>query len=218
MLILGLTGGIAMGKSVAARLLRGLGVPVHDADAAVHRALARGGAAVASVGEHFPGSVRDGAVDRAALGARVFGDPAALARLERILHPLARESARRFLAASSRRRARAVVLDIPLLFETGAAARLDGVIVVSAPSWLQRARALRRPGMTPAKLAAILARQAPDALKRRRADAVVTSALGLARTRRDLARALRRLGIRRARAWRPGGGGDSANLRRFARS
>jgi dephospho-CoA kinase len=194
--VLGLTGGIAMGKSTAARLLRDLGVAVHNADAAVHALLAAGGAGVAAVDAAFPGVVRDGAVDRAALGARVFGDPAALGRLEAILHPLARRSAAAFLAAARRRRARVVALDIPLLFETGAGSRVDAVIVVSAPAWLQRARALRRPGMTPAKLAAILARQTPDAEKRRRADAVVASGLGVARARRDLARALRRLAPR----------------------
>jgi len=203
-LILGLTGGIAMGKSVAARLLRDLGVPVHDADAAVHRLLAPGGAAVAAVAAAFPGVARGGGIDRAALGRLVFADPAALARLEAILHPLARRSADAFLAAAARRRARVVALDIPLLFETGARARLDGAIVVTAPGWLQRARALARPGMTAARLAAIVARQTPDAEKRRLADAVAVSSLGRARTRRDLARALRRLAARRPRAWRPG--------------
>jgi len=203
-LILGLTGGIAMGKSIAARLLRDLGIPVHDADAAVHRLLAPGGAAVAAIGAAFPGVVRDGAVDRAALAKRVFGDRAALVRLEAIVHPLARRSAADFLAAAARRGARIVVLDIPLLFETGAEARLDGVVVVTAPAWLQRMRALRRPGMDAGRLEAILARQTPDAEKRRRADAVAVSSLGMARTRRDLARALRRLGARRGRAWRPG--------------
>ena len=185
-----------MGKSTAARLLRGLGVAVHDSDAAVHALLAKGGACVAAVGAAFPGVVRDGAVDRGRLGARVFADPVALARLEAILHPLARRAADGFLAAARRRRSRVVALDIPLLFETGARPRVDAVIVVSAPAWLQRVRALRRPGMTEAKLAAILARQTQDAEKRRRADVVVASGLGIARARRDLARALRHLAPR----------------------
>jgi dephospho-CoA kinase len=204
MLIVGLTGSIGMGKSTAARQLRLLGIPVHDADAAVHRLLIRGGAAVAPIAAQFPGVVRDGIVDRAALGARVFGNRAALARLEAIVHPLVRRSSCAFVAAQARRRARLVVLDIPLLFETGAERRLDAVLVVTAPAWLQRARVLRRADMTEAKLAGILARQTPDALKRRRADAVVSSAHGIARTHRALARVLRRLGRQAARVWRPG--------------
>lgn len=204
MRVIGLTGSIAMGKSTAARLLRRRGVLVHDSDAAVHRLLARGGEAVAAVEAAFPGVVMDGVVDRGALGARVFGDAAALERLERILHPLARASSRRFVAQQARRGARLVVLDIPLLFETRAERSLDAVIVVTAPAWLQRARVLRRPGMTEAKLAAILARQTPDHEKRRHADAVVTSALGVARTRRDLQSALRRLTASGRRRWGPG--------------
>ncbi len=205
MLILGLTGSIAMGKSVAARLLRRRRIPVHDADAAVHGLLARGGAAVPAVAAAFPGTVMDGAVDRRLLGARVFGDPPALRRLEAILHPLARRSAARFCAAAARRRAPVVVLDVPLLFETRAEARVDAVIVVSAPAWLQRARALRRSGMTRERLAAILALQLPDADKRRRADSVVSSAQGVAATGRGLARALERLARRGGRRrWKPG--------------
>lgn len=204
MLILGLTGSIAMGKSVAAGLLRRGRIAVHDADGAVHALLARGGAAVPLVEAAFPGCVKDGAVDRKTLGALVFADQAALRRLEAILHPLARRRAAAFVATAARRRARLVVLDIPLLYETGAQARLDGVLVVSAPAWLQRARALRRPGMTPARLAAVLALQTPDAEKRRRADAVITSAQGVARTRSDLDKALVRLGRRAPRRWKPG--------------
>lgn len=204
MLVIGLTGSIAMGKSTASRLLRRLGIRVHDADAAVHRLLAPGGDAVAAVGALFPEAMRDGVVDRQALGARVFGDRAALSRLEGILHPLARRSTQAFLAAAARARARLVVLDVPLLFETQAQRRVDAVLVVSAPAWLQRQRVLRRPGMTPEKLAAILARQMPDHAKRRRADAVVTSALGIARMSRDLTRALARLRERAPRSWKPG--------------
>jgi dephospho-CoA kinase len=201
MLIVGLTGSIAMGKTVAARLLRRRRIPVHDADASIHALTGKGGAAVAAVAAAFPGCVRDGVVDRQELGRRVFGDPAALRRLEAILHPLARRAARDFVAAAARRRRPLVVLDIPLLYETGAERRLDAVVVVSAPAWLQRQRALRRPGMTPEKLDAILARQMPDRVKRRRADRVVPSSLGLAVTGRALAAALRGL---RARRWRPG--------------
>ncbi|MBM3523705.1 MAG: dephospho-CoA kinase [Alphaproteobacteria bacterium] len=204
MRLIGLTGSIAMGKSTAARLLRRRGLFVHDADAAVHRLLARGGSAVAAVEAAFPGIAKDGAVDRRALGARVFGDAAALARLEAILHPLVRHDTRAFCARHARRRARAVVLDIPLLYETRAETHLDAVVVVTAPAWLQRARVLRRPGMTVAALAAILARQTPDREKRRRADALASSALGIGRTWRDLARGLRRLERTGAGAWRPG--------------
>jgi len=201
MLIVGLTGSIAMGKTVAARLLRRRRIPVHDADACIHALTGKGGAAVAAIAAAFPQSVRDGVVDRQALGRHVFGDPSALKRLEAILHPLARRAARDFVAAAARRRRPMVVLDIPLLYETGAERRLDAVIVVSAPAWLQRQRALRRPGMTPERFAAILKRQVPDRVKRRRADRFVPSSLGLAVTGRALAAALRGL---RAHRWRPG--------------
>ena len=204
MLIVGLTGSIAMGKSVAARLLRRRRVAVHDADAAVHRLIGVGGSAVGAVGAAFPGSVRDGAVDRQALGRLVFSDAKALSRLEAILHPLARGAARDFIAVAARRRCRLVVLDIPLLFETSAEKSVDAVFVVSAPGWLQRSRALRRPGMTPEKLDAILARQVPDAVKRRRADHVLPSGRGFAATDRALCAALRALGTQRGRSWKPG--------------
>lgn len=189
MIVLGLTGSVGMGKSTAAAMFRRLGVPVHDSDGAVHRLLARNGAAVKRVATEFPGVLRkDGAVDRAALGARVFGDAAALARLERILHPLVRQSQQRFLAAARACRASLVVLDVPLLFETGGEHRCDKVVVVSAPAFLQRARVMARPGMTEARLRAILAKQMPDAEKRRRADYVVPSGLGRAVTFRRLRR------------------------------
>lgn len=186
MIVLGLTGSIGMGKSTAARMLRRMGVPVCDSDAIVHGLLARGGAAVAPIGATFPGVVRDGAVDRQALGAAVFGNPAALARLEAIIHPRVRAAQRRFLRIQARRRAPVAVLDIPLLYETGAEKRVDAVMVVSAPAAVQRARVLARPGMTPEKFAAILARQMPDAEKRRRADFVIPSGLGKAYTARVL--------------------------------
>ena len=204
MLLVGLTGSIAMGKSVAARIVRRARIPVHDADAAVHALMARGGAAVAALAAEFPGCVRDGTVDRAALRQRISGDDAARRRLEAIIHPLVREATRRFVARHARARRRMVVLDIPLLYETRAEKRLDAVVVVSAPAWLQRARALRRPGMTPGLLATFLSWQVADAGKRRRADAVATSALGQARTRRDLLAALRLIEARNGRAWKPG--------------
>lgn len=189
MRVLGLTGSIGMGKSTAAAALRREGVPVHDADAAVHRLLGRGGAAVAAVEAAFPGVTGDGAVDRQALGRRVFGDPAALARLEAILHPLVQRATRRFLARARRARRPLAVLDIPLLFETGGDRRCDAVIVVSAPRFVQRARVLKRRGMTPDRLAGIEGRQMPDAQKRRRADVVVPTGLD----RRTALRALRQV-------------------------
>ncbi len=178
MKILGLTGSIGMGKSTAAAMLRRLGVPVHDADATVHALFAPGGKAVAAVDAAFPGVVKGGAVDRAALGAKVFGDDAALKRLEAIVHPLVRAAEHDFLARHRRRHTPLVVLDIPLLFETHGEARCDVVAVVSAPSFLQAARVLARPGMTRARLDAVLAKQMPDGQKRRRADVVIPTGLG----------------------------------------
>ncbi|MBI1244624.1 MAG: dephospho-CoA kinase [Alphaproteobacteria bacterium] len=191
MRVLGLTGSIAMGKSTAARLLRRMGIPVYDADAEIHRLLARGGAGVTPVEAAFPGTVHDGAVDRAALGARVFGDPAALRRLEKILHPLARAAQRAFLDRHMRARTKLVCLDVPLLYETMGERRCDLVVVVSASPAIQRQRALARPGMTPEKLAGILARQMPDAKKRVLADIVAVTGLGHLVTLRALAKAAR---------------------------
>ena len=191
MLIFGLTGSIAMGKSTAAGMLRRLGVPVHDSDAAVRQLLTEGGAGVAPVERSFPDAVRGGVVDRQALGAHVFADPEALNTLESLLHPLVAAEARQFLKRAARSHAALVVLDIPLLFETGAERRCDATIVVSAPALVQRQRALARPGMTAAKLDGILARQLPDAEKRRRADFVVPSGLGRAVTLHALRRVVR---------------------------
>lgn len=191
MKVIGLTGSIAMGKSTAAKLFRRLRVPVHDADATIHALLAKGGAGVAPVAAAFPGVARDGAIDRAKLGAAVFADAASLARLEAILHPLAARARDAFLARHRRNRTKRVVLDVPLLFETGGERRCDIVVVVSASSTLQRMRALARPGMTPEKLAGILARQMPDPVKRRRAGVVAISGLGYLPTLRGLKRALR---------------------------
>jgi dephospho-CoA kinase len=194
MIVLGLTGSVGMGKSTAATMLRRLRVPVHDSDAEVHRLLGPGGRAVAAVAVAFPSARKGDRIDRPTLGRLVFGDPAALKRLESILHPRVRAAQKRFLAACRRRCAPVVVLDIPLLFETGGERRLDGVIVVSAPASLQRARVLRRPGMTEARLAAILAQQMPDAEKRRRARWVVPTGLGQAVTLKKLKAILREVG------------------------
>lgn len=193
MILLGLTGSIGMGKSTAAAMLRSLGVPVHDADATVHRLLGKGGAAVPAVEAAFPGVVKQGAVDRVALGAIVFGNPEKLRRLERILHPMVRQAERRFLRQMRLRRRKMAVLDIPLLYETGGERRVDAVIVVSAPARIQAMRVLRRPGMTPAKYRAILAKQVPDSEKRRRADFVVTTGLSRAQSLRQLKRIVRLL-------------------------
>jgi dephospho-CoA kinase len=186
-IILGLTGSIGMGKSNAAAMLRHLGVPVFDADAVVHRLLARGGAAVHEVDAAFSG-VRDeaGGIDRQRLGRRVFGDPQALRRLERILHPKVRAAEHRFVARARARQEKLIVLDIPLLFETHGAARCDYVLVVSAPARLQRERVMRRPGMTARRFGEILRAQLPDSQKRKRADFVVRTALSKAATLRRL--------------------------------
>jgi dephospho-CoA kinase len=176
MFILGLTGSLGMGKSTTARFFAEEGVPVHDADATVHRLYE--GEAVAAIEAAFPGSAADGKIDRAKLAARVLGDDAALKRLEAIVHPLVNAAERRLIAEAKARGEKIAVLDIPLLFETGAEKRVDAVVVVSAPSEVQRSRVLERPGMTMEKLEAILARQMPDAEKRRRADFVVDTSRG----------------------------------------
>jgi dephospho-CoA kinase len=194
MIVLGLTGSIGMGKSAAAATLRRLGVPVFDADAEVHRLLAPGGVAVTAVEAAFPGVRRaEGGIDRQRLGQRVFNDPAALRRLEAILHPLVRAAERRFVARARTRRERLAVLDIPLLFETGGGVRCDFVVVVSAPARLQRERVMRRPGMNAARLAGILDAQMPDREKRRRADFVVPTALGRGASYRRLAAIVQQL-------------------------
>jgi dephospho-CoA kinase len=180
MFVIGLTGSIAMGKSTTARLFAEAGVPVHDADAAVHKLYEN--AAVAAIETAFPGTTKAGKVDRVALGQRVLGDPAALHKLESIVHPLVREGEARFLAEMEAAGAKVVVLDIPLLFETGGENRVDAVVVVSAPPEMQRARVLER-GVSLERLEALLARQAPDAEKRRRADFVVDSSQGIEHAR-----------------------------------
>ncbi len=180
MIILGLTGSIGMGKSTTAKLFAEEGAPVFDSDAAVHALYAPGGAAAAPVGASFPGvGDAESGIDRAALGALVLGDDAAIARLEAIVHPLVREAQADFLRRQLAAGAPFVVLDIPLLFERGGDKMMDAVVVVTCPPEVQRARVLARPGMDEAKLAQILARQVPDAEKRRQADFLVNTAFGI---------------------------------------
>ena len=193
MKIVGLTGGIGMGKSTAAAAFRKARIPVFDADAAVHRLQMRGGRAVRQIGMKFPGAVRDGAVDRAALRRAVLGNPKALACLEGILHPMVRDEERAFVGRARRAGKRAVVLDIPLLFETGGNHRVDRVVVVSAPRSVQKHRVRSRRRMTEADLAAVIARQMPDAEKRRRADVVVRTGLSRHHSLRSLRRVIQEL-------------------------
>ncbi|MBN9232814.1 MULTISPECIES: dephospho-CoA kinase [Phyllobacteriaceae] len=185
MIVLGLTGSIGMGKSTAAKMFAEAGVPVHDSDEAVHRLYA--GKAAPLVEAAFPGVTRDGTVDRALLGQRVLGDAAALKTLEAIIHPLVRADADAFLARHRAAGAQLAVLDIPLLFETGGRNRVDKVVVVSAAAAAQRERVLSRPGMAEEKFAAILAKQVPDAEKRRMADYVVDTGSSFEETRAALA-------------------------------
>jgi len=171
MFVLGLTGSLGMGKSTTARFFAEEGVPLHDADAAVHRLYE--GEATPLIEAAFPGTTSGGRVDRDKLAKKVLGDSAAIKKLETIIHPLVGRAEARFLDEAARKDAAVVVLDIPLLFETGADRRCDAVVVVSAPADVQRARAFERPGMTEEKFQAILAKQMPDAEKRARADFVV---------------------------------------------
>ena len=189
MKVIGLTGGIGMGKSTAAAAFRRAGLPVFDADATVHRLQARGGRAVPAIAVAFPGTVRDGAVDRTLLRRAAVDSPGAMTRREAILHPLVRQEERAFLARARRAGRRAVVLDIPLLLETGGDRRVDLVVVVSAPPAVQMARVRARRQMTPAQIQAIIARQMPDRNKRRRADVVIRTGL----SRHHALRRLRRL-------------------------
>ena len=173
MIIIGLTGSIAMGKTATAEIFAQLGIPVFDADAAVHDLYAAGGTAVAPVAKAFAGVVVNGAVDRKRLAGKVMGRPEQLARLEKIVHPLVHAAERAFIEQARSDGQKVIVLDIPLLFETGRDGDVTHTLVVSAPPDIQRRRALARPGMTAQKLDAILARQMSDAQKRRRADFVV---------------------------------------------
>jgi dephospho-CoA kinase len=189
--ILGLTGSVGMGKSTVARMFADLGIPVFDADAVVHRLQGPGGALVERIEAAFPGTTGPGGVDRAKLGAAVFGNPGALARLEAIVHPAVRAARREFMLEHAG--AKLIVLDIPLLFETGGEEELDAVLVVSAPPEVQRNRVLARPGMTAERFAAILAKQMPDAEKRARADHVIDTGRTLAETREEVDRLIKNL-------------------------
>ena len=184
--IVGLTGSIGMGKSETAKMFERLGIPVYDADAAVHALYSEGGAAVAPIGAAFPGAVKDGKVDRLLLMQQLKNDEAAFKRLETIVHPLVQEARRAFLDQAAARGDPIVVLDIPLLFETGSDAEMDAIIVVSAPRDVQRNRVLGRAGMTPEKLEAIEARQVPDAEKRAKADFVIETDKGLEQAFEDV--------------------------------
>lgn len=187
MLIIGLTGSIGMGKSTTAKMFREAGVPVYDADAAVADLYETGGAAVAPLEEAFPGVTKNGAVDREALRQRVLGNDEAMTRLNAIVHPLVGADRVHFFKDAERAGADMVVLDIPLLYETGGDANMDAVVVVSAPPEQQRERVLARPGMTPDRLDAILSRQMHDAEKRARAHFVVDTGRGLEPAREQVA-------------------------------
>ena len=191
MIILGLTGSIGMGKSTTAKLFADEGVPVHDSDAVVHRLYEND--AVAAIEAAFPGAAVNGKIDRQKLGAMVVNDAAALKRLEGIVHPLVRQSETKFLEAARAKGETIVLLDIPLLYETGGEKRVDAVVVVTAPADIQRQRVLERPGMTPAKLDALLAKQMPDAEKRARADFIVDSGGGLDSARQQVRDILRKI-------------------------
>ena len=194
--VLGLTGSIGMGKSAMAAIFRRFGVPVHDADAAVHRLYE--GEAAPLIEAAFPGTAPTGIVDRPTLSKAVIGSPEGMATLEAIVHPLVRREEERFLENAVATQAAVAVLDIPLLFETGGDSRCDAVLVVTAARAVQRERVLARPGMSEEKFAAILAKQMPDAEKRRRAHFVVDTGRGVASAERQVG------GILRALASRPG--------------
>jgi dephospho-CoA kinase len=194
MFILGLTGSIGIGKSATAKMFAEEGVPVHDADAAVHRLYE--GEATPQIEAAFSGTTKDGKVDRVKLGQRVLGDAAAIKRLEEIVHPLVRQAEEQFLAAAERSGAAVAVLDIPLLYETEGDRRCDAVVVVSAPAEVQRARAFERAGMSEEKYKVILAKQMPDAEKRTRADFVVDTSRGFDAARaqvRDILKAVAKM-------------------------
>lgn len=191
MIRLGLTGSIGMGKSATATMFREAGIPVHDSDAAVHRLYA--GAAAPLIEAAFPGTVKDGVVDRALLGATVLNNDAAMKKLESIVHPLVTETTLNFLATAEKAGHRLVVLDVPLLFEVGRDRDCDAIVVVSADASVQRERVLARPGMTEAKFQAIVARQIPDSEKRRRAHFVIDTGRGFEAARRAVKDVIRTL-------------------------
>jgi dephospho-CoA kinase len=191
MFVLGLTGSIGMGKTTASAMFRAEGIEAHDSDAIVH-ALYKG-EAVAAIAAAFPGTVHGGVVDRALLGARVLGDSAALAKLEAIVHPLVAARRQAFLAEAAKKGEQIVVLDIPLLFETGLDREVDAVVLVTAPEAVQKERVSKRPGMTPEHLAVILERQMPDAAKRARAHFIIDTSGEFSATSRQVRGILRAL-------------------------
>ncbi len=191
MIILGLTGSIGMGKSVTAGMFRDMGVPVHDSDSVVHDLYE--GEAVSAIAEKFPQAIRNGIVDRQTLGKLVIGQPEAMRQLEAIVHPLVAEQRREFLDDARKRGCPLVVLDIPLLFETGSETMCDKILVVTAPAEVQRERVLSRPGMTVEKFERILASQTADGIKRKRADYLLDTSRGLEPARATVAAIVREL-------------------------
>lgn len=202
-MILGLTGSIGMGKSTAADNFRRQGVPVHDADKAVHELLAEDGEAAPRIKDLFPDAVKKGTLDRELIAKRVFGDADALARIEEILHPMVQLRERAFLGRAARQGRPLVVLDVPLLFETGGEVRCDAVVTVSAPKFIQERRVLKRQGMTRERFESILARQMPDVEKRRRADFVVLTGLGREFSLRQILNLVRITSHWRGTKWPP---------------
>lgn len=186
MLIIGLTGGIGMGKSTAAKILNGFGLPIYNADKAIHTLLSKSGKAVKPVAKIFPQALQRGAINRKIVGRSVFHEPAKLKQLEKILHPMVQEVECAFITQAIKTKVAAVVLEIPLLFETGAQKRCDMVICVTAPKSIQKARVLGRMHMTEARFTAILKRQMPDAKKRKMADYIVHTGKGYADTKQQL--------------------------------
>lgn len=202
MIVLGLTGSVAMGKSTTADMFAEEGVPVFDADAEVHRLYE--GEAVSLIERAFPGTTANGRVDRERLAAKVFNDPEALAKLEAIVHPLLRRAEEKFRDKAEESGAKVAVLNTPLLFETGGDKRVDAVVVVTAPADVQRARLLKRPNMTEEKIDAMLARQMPDSEKRRRADFVIDTSRGFEAARAEVRAILRQLAEKGVPAKRAG--------------
>jgi len=198
--LVGLTGSIGMGKSETAKMFIRLGIPVYDADAAVQALYEKGGAAVPKITETFPGSVKDGRVDRDALWALASSDASVFAKLETIVHPLVAQAQQAFVAEAQSQGEELVVLDIPLLFESGGYAQMDAVVVVSAREEVQRERVLSRKGMTHDKMAKILARQMPDAEKRAKADFTVETDKGLDHAFEQVKRIIGELKTRRGAA------------------
>lgn len=191
MIVLGVTGSIGMGKSTVSNMLKDMGIPVHDADATVHRLLAAGGAGVAPVAAVFPQALAKDAdgkdvIDRAVLGKIVFADPAQKKVLEQILHPMVQADSAAFKAEMAQKGHKLIVFDIPLLYETGGEKRVDAVLVVTAPADVQKARVMARPGMTEERFNHVLSQQIPDADKRARADYIVTTDAGMEDTREQL--------------------------------